>query len=81
LRSPPRLKAAGTVLSGHRADARHLLQQRDVLGVVDLVEQRLLLLGHVHADDEQVFLGKRHVVSSGSIHVPSPARGRGQVRG
>src|SRR4051812_12858758 len=46
---------------GDGTDARHLLQQRDVLGVVDLVEQGFLFLRHVHADDEQVLAGDRHL--------------------
>src|SRR5689334_11988352 len=43
-----------------RTHARHFQQQRHVLGVIDLVEQRFLFLRHVHADHEQIFRGNRH---------------------
>src|SRR5579883_851184 len=55
---------------GDRADTRHLAEQRHVLLVVDLVEQGFLVLLDVHADDEQVLLGDRHVVLLGNQTPP-----------
>src|SRR5262245_59033382 len=49
-----------TLDAGDGVYARHLEQIGDVLGVVDLIEESLLVRIHVHACDEEIFRGDRH---------------------
>src|SRR4029453_7874567 len=48
--------------AGDGVYARHLEQIGDVLGVVDLIEESLLVRIHVHACDEEIFRGDRHTL-------------------
>ena len=48
--------------AGDGVDAGHLEQIGDVLGVIDLIEEFLLIWIHVHARDEEIFRDDRHAL-------------------
>ena len=50
--------------AGSRAHARHPLQKGQVLGVINLIEERFLGWIDIHADDENVTRGERNGLAS-----------------